>query len=110
MASGSGGEYGCGPDFWEEQDPEFKGEFPVMHKRDFCSMREVRGYTPNKPVLLPTCSHGERCVMQVYEGWGNYGRHFWHCPLARVSYGNDICSSAMLGLSTFFWYFSVPRR
>jgi hypothetical protein len=51
MASGSGGEYGCGPDFWEEQDLEFKGEFPVMHKEDFRSMREVRSYAPNKPVL-----------------------------------------------------------
>jgi hypothetical protein len=42
MDSGSGGEYGCGPEFWEEQDPEFKGGFPVLHKRDFRSMREVR--------------------------------------------------------------------
>jgi hypothetical protein len=39
-----------------------------MHKEDFRSMREVRSYAPNKPVLWPTCSHGERCVMQVYEG------------------------------------------
>jgi hypothetical protein len=39
--------------------------------------------------------------MQVYEGWGNYGRRFWHYPLARVNYGNDICSSTMLGLLTF---------
>jgi hypothetical protein len=69
MASGSRGEYGCGPEFWEEQDPEFKGVFPVLHKRDFRSMREVRSYAPNKPVLWPTCSHGERYVMQVYEGW-----------------------------------------
>jgi hypothetical protein len=44
--------------------------------------------------------------MQVYEGWGNYDRRFWHCPLARVSYGNDICSSTMLGSLTFFWEFS----
>jgi hypothetical protein len=101
MASESGGEYGCGLEFWEEQDQEFKGEFPVLHKRDFRSMREVRSYAPNKPVLWPTCSHGERCVMQVYEGGGNYGRRFRHCPLARVSYGNDICSSTMLGLLTF---------
>jgi hypothetical protein len=43
--------------------------------------------------------------MQVYESWGNYGRHFWNCPLARASYGNDICSSTMLGLLTFFWEF-----
>jgi hypothetical protein len=105
-ASGSGGEYGCGPEFWEEQDPEFKGEFPILQKRDFRSMCEVRSYAPNKLVLWPTCSHGERCVMQVYEGWGNYSRRFWHCPLARVSYGNDICSSTMLGLLTFFWEFS----
>jgi hypothetical protein len=66
--SGSGGEYGCGPEFWEEEDPEFKGEFPVLQKRDFRSMCEVRSYAPNKPVLWPTCSHGERCVMQAYEG------------------------------------------
>jgi hypothetical protein len=44
MASGSGGEYECGPEFWEEQDPKFKGGFPVLHKRDFRSMREVRSY------------------------------------------------------------------
>jgi hypothetical protein len=66
-------------------------------------MREVRSYAHNKPVLWPTCSHGERCVMQVYEGWGNYGRRFWHCPLASVSYGNDICSPTMLGLLTFIF-------
>jgi hypothetical protein len=109
MASGSGGEYRCGPEFWEEQDPEFNEEFPILHKRDFRSMREVRSYTPNKPVW-PTYSHGERCVMQVYEGWGNYSRHFWHCPLARVNYGNDICSSTMLGSLTFFGYFSVLQQ
>jgi hypothetical protein len=45
--------------------------------------------------------------MQVYEGWGNYGRRFWHFPLARVSHENDICSSTMLGLLTFFLKFSV---
>jgi hypothetical protein len=73
-------------------------------------MYEVRSYAPNKHVLWPTCSHGERCVMQVYEGWGNYGHRFWHCPLARVSYENAICSSITLGLLTFFWYFSVLRR
>jgi hypothetical protein len=43
--------------------------------------------------------------MQVYEGWGNYGRRFWHFPLARVSHENDICSSTMLGLLTFFLKF-----
>jgi hypothetical protein len=103
MASVSGGEYGCGPEFWEEQDPKFKREFSVLQKRDFRSMHEVRSYTPNKPVLWPTCSHGERCVMQVYKGWGNYDRPFWHCSLERVSYGNDICSSTMLGLLTFIF-------
>jgi hypothetical protein len=103
MASGRGGEYGCGPEFWEEQDPEFKGEFPILQKRDFLSMREVRSYAPNKPVLCPTCSHGERCMMQVFEDWGNY------CPLARVSYRNDICST-MLDLLTFFGNFPVLRR
>jgi hypothetical protein len=72
-------------------------------------MREVRSYTPNKPVW-PTYSHGEHCVMQVYEGWGNYSHHFCHCPLARVSYGNDICSSTMLGSLTFFGYFSVLQQ
>jgi hypothetical protein len=44
------------------------------------------------------------------EGWGNYGSRFWHCPLARVSYGNDICSSTMLGLLTFLGNFTVLRR
>jgi hypothetical protein len=110
MASGSGGEYGCGPEFWEEQDPEFKGQFPVLQKRDFRSMCEVRSYAPNKPVLWPTCSHGECSVMQVYKSWGNYGRRFWHFPLARVSYGNDICSSTMLDLLTFIFVFLVLRR
>jgi hypothetical protein len=105
-----GGEYGCGLEFWEEQDLESKGEFPVLHKRDFRSMREVRSYAPNKPVLWPTCSHGERCVMQIYEGWGNYGRRFWHCPLARVSYGNDICSSTMFDLLAFFVYFTFIQQ
>jgi hypothetical protein len=107
IASGSGGEYGCGPEFWEEQDPEFKGEFLVLHKRDFRSMCEVRSYAPNKPVLWPTCSYGERCVMQVYKGWGNYDRRFWHCSLARVSYGNDIYSSIVLGFLTFFCIFQI---
>jgi hypothetical protein len=51
MASRSGGEYGCGPEFWEEQNPKFKVEFLVLHKRDFHSMHEVRSYAPNKPVL-----------------------------------------------------------
>jgi hypothetical protein len=78
MASGSGGKYGYGPESWEEQNPEFKEEFSILQKRDFRSMREVRSSAPNKPVLWPTCSHGERCMMQVYEGWGNYGRRFWH--------------------------------
>jgi hypothetical protein len=86
-----------------------RGNFQ-SYTRDFRSMRKVRSYVPNKPVLWPTCSHGERCMMQVYEGWGNYGRRFWHCPLARVRYGNDIFSTTMLGLLTFFGYFSVLRR
>jgi hypothetical protein len=79
MASGSGGEYGCGPEFWEEQDPEFKGGFLILQKRDFHSMRKVGSYAPNKLVLWPTCSHSERCMMQDDESWGNYGRRFWHC-------------------------------
>jgi hypothetical protein len=46
----------------------------------------------------------------ILRGLGNYGRRFWHYPLARVSYGNDICSSTMLGLLTFFGvFFSSPR-
>jgi hypothetical protein len=47
MASRSGGKYGCDLEFWEEQDLEFKGEFPVLQKRDFRSMCEVRSYAHN---------------------------------------------------------------
>jgi hypothetical protein len=108
MASRSGGEYGCSPYFWEEQDPEFKEEFLVMHKRDFRSMREVRSYAPNKLVLWPTYSHGGRCVMQVYEGWGNYGRRFWHCPLARVSYEMIFFINHAWFVNIFLVLFSSP--
>jgi hypothetical protein len=77
-----------------------QGEFPVLHNTRGTSIPYVKLEATH--LTSRCCSHDERFVMQVYEGWGNYGRRFWHCPLARVSYGNDICSSStMLGLLTF---------
>jgi hypothetical protein len=43
-------------------------------------MRDVRSYAPKQTVLWPRCSHDEFCVMQVYQGRNNSGRHFWQCP------------------------------
>jgi hypothetical protein len=55
-----------GPALWSQQDPEFNTNFPVLDKRDFKSMRDVRKCTPNQMVNWPRCAHGEFCVMQVY--------------------------------------------
>ena len=85
MSSWSGDDETVGPTVWTEQDPDFKGNFPVLDKRDFRSMRDVRSYAPNQPVNWPRCAHGEFCVMQVYQGWNHSGRRFWHCPYASVS-------------------------
>jgi hypothetical protein len=63
-----------GPAPWSQQDPEFNTNFPVLDKRDFKSMRDIRKYTPNQTVNWPRCAHGEFCVMHVYHGWDNFGR------------------------------------
>jgi hypothetical protein len=73
-----------GPAPWSQQDPEFNNNFPVLDKRYLKSMRDVRKYTPNQMVNWPWCAHGEFCVMQLYQGWDNSGRHFWHCSRAWV--------------------------
>jgi hypothetical protein len=39
-----------GPTLWSQQDPEFNTNFPVLDKRDFKSMRDVRKYAPNQTV------------------------------------------------------------
>jgi hypothetical protein len=57
-----------GPALWSQQDPEFNTNFPVLNKRDFKSMRDVRKYAPNQTVNWPRCAHCEFCVMQVYQG------------------------------------------
>jgi hypothetical protein len=67
------------PALWSQQDLEFNTNFPVLDKRDFKSMRDVRKYTPNQTVNWTRCVHGEFCVMQVYQGWDNSGHRFWHC-------------------------------
>jgi hypothetical protein len=38
------------PALWSQQDPEFNTYFPVLDKRDFKSMRDVRKYAPNQTV------------------------------------------------------------
>jgi hypothetical protein len=68
-----------GPALWSQQDPEFNTNFLVLDKRDFKSMRDVRKYAPDQTVNWPRCAHGEFFVMQVYQGWDNSGRCFWHC-------------------------------
>jgi hypothetical protein len=67
-----------GPALWSQQDPEFNNNFPVLDKRDFKSMHDVRKYAPNRTVNWPRCAHDEFCVMQVYQGWDNSSRRFWH--------------------------------
>jgi hypothetical protein len=76
MTSWSGDEHDFGPQLWHQQSPYFEANFPLKGKNDFSLMREVRSYTPKQTVLWPRCSHGEFCVMQVYEGWNNFGRRF----------------------------------
>jgi hypothetical protein len=73
-----------GPALWSQQDPEFNINFPVLDMRDFKSMHDVRKYAPNQTVNWPRCAHGEFCVMQIYPGWDNSGRRFWHCSRACV--------------------------
>jgi hypothetical protein len=73
-----------GPALWSQQDPEFNDNFPVLDKRDFKYMCDVRKYAPNQMVNWLRCAHGEFCVMQVYQGWDNSGRRFWHCSQAWV--------------------------
>ena len=86
MSSWTGDDDGSlGPALWSQQDPEFNSNFPVLDKRDFKSMRDVRKYAPNQMVNWPRCAHGEFCVMQIYQGWDNSGRRFWHCSRAWVS-------------------------
>jgi hypothetical protein len=50
-------------ELWSQQDPEFNTNFPVLDKRDFKSMRDVRKYAPNQTVTRSRCAHGEFCVM-----------------------------------------------
>jgi hypothetical protein len=76
MTSWNGDENSFGPELWWQQSPDFVANFPLKEKCDFTSMREVRSYAPKQSVLWPRCSHGELCVMQVYEGWNNFGRRF----------------------------------
>jgi hypothetical protein len=57
-----------GPTLWSQQDPQFNTNLPVLDKRDFKSMCDVRKYVPNQTVNWPRCAHGEFCVMQVYQG------------------------------------------
>jgi hypothetical protein len=67
---------------WSQQDPKFNNNFSVLDKRDFKSMRDVRKYAPNQTVNWPRCAHDEFCAMQVYQGWDNSCRRFWHCSRA----------------------------
>jgi hypothetical protein len=73
-----------GQALWSQQDPEFNTNFPVLDKRDFKSIRDVRKYAPNQTVNRPRCAHNEFCVMQVYQEWDNSGRRFRHCSRAWV--------------------------
>jgi hypothetical protein len=43
-------DYSLGPALWSQQDPEFNTNFPVLDKRDFKTMRDVRKYAPNQMV------------------------------------------------------------
>jgi hypothetical protein len=38
------------PALWSQQDLELNTNFPVLDKRDFKSMRDVRKYAPNQMV------------------------------------------------------------
>jgi hypothetical protein len=85
MTSWSGDGHGSSPELWHQQSENFEANFPLKGNSDSRSMCDVRSYAPKQTVLWPRCSHGEFCVMQVYQGWNNSGRHFWHCPYAWVS-------------------------
>jgi hypothetical protein len=85
MASWSGDEQDFCPEFWHHQSQDFEANFPLKGKSNFRSMCDVRSNTLKQTMLWPRCSHGEFCVMQVYEGWKNSGRRFWHYPYAWVS-------------------------
>jgi hypothetical protein len=63
----------CGASKIQSSTPIFQD------KIDFKSMRDVRKYAPNQTVNWPRCAHGKFCVMQVYQGWDNSDRRFWHC-------------------------------
>jgi hypothetical protein len=52
-----------GPTLWSQQDPEVNTNFPVLDKRDFKSMHDVRKYTPNQTVSWQRCAHSEFYVM-----------------------------------------------
>jgi hypothetical protein len=65
-------------------------------------MRDVRKYTPNQTVNWPRCAHGEFCVMQIYQGWDNFGRRFWHCSRAWVGKLHDLYPS-----SFYLWFTNV---
>jgi hypothetical protein len=39
-----------GPAPWSQQDPKFNNNFPVLDKRDFKSMCDVRKYAQNQTV------------------------------------------------------------
>jgi hypothetical protein len=85
MASWSGDGHGFGPELWHQQPNDFEANFPLKGKSDLRPMCDVRSYAQNQTVLWPRCSDSEFCVMQVYQGWNNSGRRFWHYPYAWVS-------------------------
>jgi hypothetical protein len=65
-----------GPELWHQHSEDFEANFPLKGESDFRSIRDVRSYALKQTVLWPRCSHGEFCVMQVYEGWNNSGCRF----------------------------------
>jgi hypothetical protein len=101
MTSWSWHEHGFGPEMWHQQSPDFEANFQLKGKSDFSSMCEVRSYAPKQTVMWTRCSHGEFCVMEVYEEWNNSVRHFWHYPYTWVSNIHEIGSSSFFGLLTF---------
>jgi hypothetical protein len=46
--SGADDDESFGPALWSQQDLEFNTNFPVLDKRDFKSMHDVRKYAPIK--------------------------------------------------------------
>jgi hypothetical protein len=85
MSSWSRDEHSFGLELWHRQSEDFEANFPLKGKSDLRSMCDVRSYALKQTVLWPRCSHCEFCVMQVYHGWNNSGRRFWHWPHACVS-------------------------